>query len=209
MSIINSSYFVGERNIPNKTALDVGSLIVNLLNIYEPRFLTDALGYELFSAFKAGLIAAPPHPQRYLDILLGANFTGLDGRPTRWEGLMCIKVAAPTTAITIDGNAITIDTSAVPLKGELVSPLADYVYFYWLRKKNSQTGDVGETQSTSENSRVVSPRYKMTHAWNDMVEKACKLHEFLTVNWDTYPEFQSHSGSRDNRLLLTKINPYF
>ncbi len=210
MSIINSSYFIGERNIPNTNASDVGSLLANMLNIYEKKWLVAALGYDLFVAFKAALLNGDPLAQRYWDILFGADFTGLDGLPTRWDGLVAkTDENALTMDISIDGNTITLDVADVPTSAEPKSPLADYVYFYWLRKKNSQTADVGEVRSDDQNAQVISPRYKLTYAWNDMVDKTCKLHEMMVVNYAVYPEYQRVTGTDDNLELRTKLNPYF
>lgn len=182
MSLINSSYFIGERNIPNVDYPDVGSAVGNLLNKYEPEYLKALLGYELFLLFEAGLAEATP-AAKWTEIRNGIQFTMLDGRLTKWKGL--------------------VDTETFQ------SPIADYVYYWWLRNNVSQTAEMGEVRGKAENAVNVSPKFKMCKAWNDMVDKSLVLYEFLLVNNTVYPELQKHSGSRELRLLLTRINPYF
>jgi hypothetical protein len=98
MALIDSSYFDGELTIPNSMAPDVSSLITALINQYEKEYLKKALGYELSKLFAAGLLAGVID-QRYLDILLGAEFRDSMGNLSKWPGL--ISVVNPETTISV------------------------------------------------------------------------------------------------------------
>lgn len=185
MSLINSSYFIGEKNIPNITYADVSGVLNNLILAHENEYLKIALGYELFLLFMPGIIVATPN-QRYLDILNGQDFTGENGKRKRWAGLI---------------------SPATPFNAQ--SPIADYVYYYWLKFNHTQTSGLGEVRSEVQNAARVSPKHKAVMAWNGMVEKSWLLYEFLKVNPVTYPEFQAYLSDPDINLMLTKINTFF
>lgn len=289
--LINSSYFTGgERNIPNTHYSDVSGLISEIISIREPEYLLKALGYELYSIFKAGIIAATPD-QRYRDILLGAEFIGLNGEKKRWEGLVSLtepqanviiwSAATPEIFFTVgvgdapaagateynnsslvgktfkvkqrgvgpleqlepdesnnatadiatletggfrwlngfafsdaDKYTIEIASSAIDANGATVvafpvSPIADYVYYYWLKHTHTQVTNTSTVKTDNANSTPISPKYKATEAWNSMVRRTSLLVEFLMVNSSTYPEYQYHLSSRELKNLITKINLFF
>ena len=288
MALISSSYFIGERLIPNATEADITALIDNLILAHENDYMVKAMGYELFSLFNAG-IQGPTPDQRYLDILLGLDFTGQNGRLKRWTGLISLSSSSLATFVNpsalndfsfvvgtepIDGaisyvnatlsgktykvtqrgfgpleplksdnsNILTadiridagggftwlngikfslndkyfisglfdpIDISTLPLEFNPASPIADYVYYYWLKFNHTQTSGLGEVRSDAQNAVRVSPKHKAVKAWNDMVDKTWLLYEFLKVNAATYPEFQDHLNDCEVQYLLTKINPFF
>jgi len=68
---------------------------------------------------------------------------------------------------------------------------AQYVYWFYRTITFSQTTQVGEVQSASENSVLISPIEKMVFNWNEMV----KANRFLVDHWDvsTYGEYYNHS----------------
>lgn len=292
--LIDSTYFIGEKNIPNTSYQDVSSLLENLIAVHEKEYLVAILGYELFKLFDAGL-QAPSPDQRYLDILLGKEYTSWSGRPNQWTGL--VSVTDPSTALTIGLSSaadiyFSVGATAAPAAGEFdyvntslaganyrvtqrgfgpleplnadnsnvatadivinssggfswlngiqfslndkyllemlsadidvstysavaqpESPIADYVYYWYLRNNNTQTAAMGEVAGQAENATKVSPGYKMAKAWNDMVAKNRILREFLLVNNTIYPEYQNYPlyapvGNVSLRGLLTKINPW-
>lgn len=291
MSFVNNSYFIGEKNVPNTSYADVSSVLSNLIVVHEPEYLKTILGYELFLLFMAGIQVASPD-QRYLDILLGQDFTGENGNRKRWAGLISASSAAisaiinPTglndfsfvvgvsTGAPVNGNVsyintslagksfkvtqrgfgpleslksdnsnvatadisirstggfnwlrgitfstsdkyfITglyspIDISTLPTNFDAQSPIADYVYWYWLKFNHTQTSGLGEVRSDATNAIRVSPKYKAVLSWNNMVEKSWLLYEFLRVNPTVYPEYQPYLNDTDVNLLLTKTNPFF
>lgn len=127
MSIVNASYFNGEINIPNTDKTTVLDLVNQFIDKYEPEILRKVLGYEFYKAFMLGL-QQDPIEQRWQDLLLGKGYTGLDGRPYRWRGIVegfaeaidalellgsiVIKVGRGNTYDPITGsNSVTIPVS--------------------------------------------------------------------------------------------------
>lgn len=206
--LIDESYFIGERDIPNTYATDVKSVIANLIGIHEKEFLINLMGYDLYSKFKLAL-KNETDEQRMLDILFGKTFTGLNSQPKRWEGLISLLTAVNTIDLKVDGVTVTVTSLGVPVAETLVSPIADYCYFYWMKQKASQTAEMGEMKPQGQNAVPITPRRKMTSCWNSMVDKCLLLKEFFQVNSTVYPEYDYHVGTKECRLLLTKMNPYF
>lgn len=85
--IINSSYFIGDLNIPHTASPEVAATLNTIITQREKEYLNKLLGYELYKAFINGLAVTTP-AQRYLDILLGQEYTGFDSRLHKWEGLI-------------------------------------------------------------------------------------------------------------------------
>lgn len=82
------------------------------------------------------------------------------------------------------------DAGAAPL-----SPIANYVYWYYQKDITTQTVGLGQVQSKGENSVVVSPVAKMVRAWNEMFEWLTELRRFLDQNYSTYPEWDSSQSN--------------
>lgn len=179
---INKSYFIGEVDIPNTDYEDVIGLIDKLIKEHEPKFLQDILGYDLYKQFITGLAATTPE-QKWIDLRDGKEFQALDGRLYKWEGFK---------------NDTTLQ-----------SPIAEYVFFKWVKLTHSQSTNNGQVKTENENSSAFSPRYKMVSVWNSMVEKNWILYQFLQANQLVYTPFTSYGFCKKLRNLLTKINPYF
>ena len=175
--LIDSSYFdTAERNIPNTGSKDVLSLLNSLIATHEKDYLIKVLGYELYKLFWAGITVATPD-QRYMDIWKGADFTGWDQRTKRWEGLVS------AIAISIDPPLSVPD-----------SPIADYVYYWYLVGKVNHVSGTGQVQAKNQSSEMVSSAPQQVRAWNNTVEKTRVLLEFLSVNYTVYPEFQRYDS---------------
>lgn len=190
MPLINSSYFDGERIIPDASYADVTKVLNGIIARREPEYLKTVLGYELFILFMAGIQVTTPD-QRYTDLLVGKDFTGQNGKLKRWAGFINVT---PNTTIVV-ANA--------------VSPIADYVYYYWLKQNHTQTSGLGEVANVAQNAVRVSPKLKAVDAWDSMVDRSWLLYEFLKVNPVTYPEFQAYLSDPDINLMLTRINTLF
>jgi hypothetical protein len=70
------------------------------------------------------------------------------------------------------------------------SPIANYVYYWYIRNNHSQTAAMGEVKSQNENAVFHSPALKMTKAWNEMSEWVCELREYLDSKKTDYPEWE-------------------
>ena len=179
--IITSSYFIGERNIPNTLHDDVASILNNLISVHEVEYLNALLGYELNKLFTAGIGEVIPEA-KWTDLLNGVEFTARNGQLMKWTGFK---------------NTTTYN-----------SPVADYVFYKWLKNNATQLASMGEVQTENENSTPVSSAHRMAKAWNNMVELNKTLYEFILTKPDEYPSFLTNTGTRDCRNLFTKINAY-
>jgi hypothetical protein len=195
MIIISDLYFVGENYVPNVTILPgaVSSIteFQTFIGLKETDYLEQFFGYELAKIIIAAVVAfntdATPLPTRIADIINGVEFTDLNGRLQKWKGLK-----RPT---------------------DLISPIANFVYYYWMRKEISKTTLSGEVMNETENSKNIGRASKMYTNWETGVIQNRILAEFMQVNLATYPEYQewiysfSYFGYVDSRLnLLTNLS---
>lgn len=79
-------------------------------------------------------------------------------------------------------------------RGRKTSIIANYVYYWWHRNEITQSTNIGEVISKSENSTVVGPGYKMVRAWNEMVDQVWQLVYFLDNNILYYPSWSWYNG---------------
>jgi hypothetical protein len=166
-NLIDKTYFVGERMIPNTDQPAVLERLNWFITKYESELLRALLGYQLYEEMKAGLVA-DPILGKWISLRDGDEYT-VDGVLYKWDGLQ---------------SATTFQ-----------SMIADYVYYWWMRDSATQTTGVGETIPGAENAVRVSPADKMCYAWNEMVAKAQALYHFLEnhtvdyASWDN--DYQS------------------
>lgn len=70
------------------------------------------------------------------------------------------------------------------------SPIANYVYYWYIRNNHSQTAAMGEVKSQNENAASYSPALKMTRAWNEMSEWVSELRDYLDSKKSDYPDWE-------------------
>lgn len=87
MALINVSYFNGEINIPNTDKEAVADLLTQFIDKYEPELLRKVLGYGFYKDFMIGLEGAPI-AQKWVDLLMGKDYTDQQGRARRWRGVV-------------------------------------------------------------------------------------------------------------------------
>lgn len=94
------------------------------------------------------------------------------------------------------------------------SPIANYIYYWYLRNNASTTAGSGEAQNSV--STAISPADKQRRAWNQMVEWNRELIEFLYSSNTVYTQFDTSffywdDGRRSYscRDLLTPINALY
>lgn len=176
MATIDASYFFGPLLIAQKS--DNAAGIQWFINELEPKLLRDIMGYELYKAYTAGIIAAT---QKYKDIQDGKEYTDRAGIPTKWNGLAFLYGSSKKSLI------------------------ANYVYWRWMAKEASISTGTGEKVANAQNASEASPVFKMVRAWNEMVDMIYELAEFLLSNQTDYPEFVEQY-SRIPGSLLKKQN---
>lgn len=179
--LIDRSYFVGDINIPNTSNAAVGSLLDWFILKYETEFLDKVLGYELHKAFKTGLQEVSI-PQKWIDLRDGVEYTNVQGKPRFWHGLL----AAVSGDVSFDN-----------------SPIANYVYYWYMRNSHTQTSAMGEKKSKTENADNHSPANKMARAWNEMAECVRELVDYMNANKTDYPEWEE----QDQWCMLRSFHP--
>lgn len=159
MAFIKPEYFIREINIPNTNQAAVLNRLSGLINKYEPEFLEKVLGYPLDEQFTTGY-SAPSPEQKWKDLAEGKAYTKTDGKPARWAGLIN--------------------------EANLLSPIANYIYYWERRDAFTKTTTAGEQKNKVENSDSGDAAGKMARAWLEMRKWVCDLYDFLEANADTY-----------------------
>ena len=77
------------------------------------------------------------------------------------------------------------------------SPIANYVFFYFVRRNNVHVSGVGTTGSADE--EQADPNVVLIPAWNEMVEMNYDLLDFLCKD-------DSYDGFSFDRSMLEEIN---
>ena len=81
------------------------------------------------------------------------------------------------------------ETLAADLPAELIalirddqlktSPIANFVYYFYMRAKQTQTTSVGEVKMDIIRTRAILAESKIIKAWNEMVNKTIEIHQKL------------------------------
>lgn len=182
-NLIDVTYFNHPRDIPNTTYDEVISQVNDLVKEYQKEYLMGILGYDTYLLFAAGLAVVAPTPidAKWLAIRDGVTFTAWDGRQYAWTGL---------------------------INADKDSPLADYVYYHWLRENQSHSSGIGETQAQPQAGRMTSSAQKQATAYNRMVKKNRILRDMLQSNYTGYPEYQNYMGYAEQEKFMRTINAY-
>lgn len=178
MTLIDISYFIGERNIPNATVSGsaVGEQLTLFINKYEEELLTKVLGYSLYKSFKTGIEAGTPDT-KWIALRDGKEYA-YHGKTVKWKGLRITS----------------------PVKQSLI---ADYVYYWFMYNNATQTAAMGEVKTAAENAASVSPGLKMEIAWNEMSKRIDELVCYLDTSIEDYPEWKD----QDKHCVLSEFRP--
>lgn len=149
--LIDKTYFVGELHIAQLGNESVENVLNIFINKRENEYLRFALGYSFSKTAKEGMTAAEPE-SKWSDLKNGAEYTDAYGDLQYWPGFV---------------NA------------DKQSPLANYVYYWYMRDKASKTTEVAEVEDKRIFTTSVPPNLKQMRAWNEMVDMNCRLYDFL------------------------------
>lgn len=81
---------------------------------------------------------------------------------------------------------LAINTSTGTSKA---SPIANYVYYWYMRNNHTQTASTGETKGKHENAEMASMAVKLVRAWNEMSVWICELVDYLDAKKDIYTDW--------------------
>lgn len=182
-SLIDTSYFIGDINIAQLGQRAVINRVEQYIAKYEAAYLLKVLGYAFSKLFNEGRDVAEPE-ERWYKLINGDEYTNEQDITSKWEGF-------------------TNDA--------LISPIANYVYYWYTRDNASQTTASGEKSDSIKESVNVGPAMKQMRAWNEMVRLNRELYSFLINKKDDagnrlYPEFDPEKVGCDAVNLFTLIN---
>lgn len=163
-TLINSTFFQGRLEIAQKTQGAVSTSLQLLIDTLEPEYLDLVLGYELKRDYLIGIALGSPEA-KWVNLRDGVEFTNRKGSLDKWPGFKFIE------------------------GGMNRSPIANYVYYWYLRKQATATVGSGEKEINAENAENSNSLEKQVSAWAQMVVWNKKLVEYLYVNQETYPQF--------------------
>ncbi len=143
---IDRSYFILEINIPNTESDVVGKLLDGYILKYEKEFLQRLLGITMYTELVAADLTDTVNNQKWIDLVYGKNYTYTE-RDYSYYGL------APKYKSSDLYKA---------------SPIANYIYYWFMRGNATQTSSIGEVKAGSENAVMANPGHKMERAWNEM-----------------------------------------
>jgi hypothetical protein len=81
------------------------------------------------------------------------------------------------------GASVNTETASGTYK---TSPIANYVYYWFMRDNHTQTAPVGEVKTTTENAVLANPFLKMARAYNEAAEAVGRLRDYLDANESLY-----------------------
>lgn len=130
------------------------------------------------------------------DSICHANIKRLGEFIEKYESFFLSKLLGRKLYDELTKEINTPESKWVALKETLVneatltSPIANYVYYWFIRNQITNTTGIGETVNQANNSIVVSPEQKMVKAWNDMVDDLTLIVQFMNDNRQVYPNFR-------------------
>lgn len=168
MSLIDSTYFVGD------IQLDVGeySTLSSFITVYEKQFLIKAFGYELYKEIAA--YDSETSDQRIKDLVEGKEYT-ID-----WNGRSQL----------IKYNGL--------INTDLISPIAYYVYYHFVRGQASINVTTGQIKPNNENASNADLSMQVQGSWNRLLEltgyegqnlNIPSIYNFINENITEYPEW--------------------
>lgn len=165
MQFIDETYFQGEINIPSVQQTHVLNNLNLFITKYETEYLQAALGYSFWKLFIEGLEA---EGQRWINLRDGSEYSNARNHVRKWAGFV---------------------------NDSRISPIADYVYYWWSRDSITFTTTEGEVKSKKENAVDTSATGKQSRAYNSMVDATKVLWDYLSNAKDEggtkiYPEFK-------------------
>jgi hypothetical protein len=181
---IDSSYFVGEINIPNISAN--ATAVSQAIELYEKEILIQLLGYKLYSLLVADCVNGVPATQIYIDLVNGAEFVRADSDVAlKWEGLK---------------NS---------LKQSL---LAYYVFYKYVERDVTHLSGAGVILTPDGSGSRASSVNKMCNAWERMrvlygiIPPTYKRYYASPVKAASLPCSFNYDASAYNFLFANKTN---
>lgn len=165
---IDITYFKGLISIPNLNKDDGDDFNTTYINNFQKEYFINVLGYGMFKDFETALAGSPA--AKWTALLNGADYTvDINGitKTTRWNGFKNTKK---------------------------VSPISDYIYFYWLRDNYAQLTGTGVAISNKENATNYPNKTKSINAWNRHVNLSGNIKDYIYKS--SYYNFEKYENSK-------------
>lgn len=187
MSLIDSTYFIGQIALPVKKYDSIADYITR----YENQILYKLFGYTLGNLVIA--YNSETSPQRIKDIVEGKEYVVTD-----FNGYM------PTTGdVTVKWNGFK--------NTQLISLIAYWIFFWYCKENETNITAAGGIVSKVEDAVNVGFNSKATFAWRELLrlygyhgqpsqEPSC--FNFLNANTETYPEWIFESISKPGQVNI-------
>lgn len=175
MSFIDSTYFVGEINIPTLTGANSNATTLNqAITQYEKEILIELLGYKLYSLLIADCTDGVPNTQIYKDLVNGVEFD-LNYRgeviTLKWEGLV---------------------------NDAKQSLLAYYTYYKYIEREVTHLSGVGVALTQTIKGTRASSVNKMCTAW----ERMRSLYGMIPPTYKKYFNYPAKMPMKGSNLPL-------
>jgi len=143
-NLIDSTYFVGEINLPGSALTGDYANISQFIAKYEPIALRDLLGPTLAADLQSEI--------------------GAEEYSTKWDRL----VNGHTYTVDFMGDSHTVEWNGL-INTDKISMLAYFIYFKYVGFHVTHTSRVGEVLLQSENANRHSVNMKLVNAWNEYI----------------------------------------
>lgn len=186
LNIIDATYFEGPLQVPQKSETAVTAKLQMYIDRLERKYLEEILGYELYKNFKAALEAGGVVAPKWTELKDGVEYEDRMGNLRKWKGFAFTEMTTKK------------------------SPIANYVYFHYLRDAATAFTASGEKNVSTQNAEAADGASRQCRVWNEMVDWNEDLWEFLYVNQDIYGEYFRNGFSMYScsAHLYRKINPF-
>lgn len=137
------------------------------------------------------------------------NVAKLNKLITKYEKSYLRKLLGDTLYDVFITDLTASESWAVDLRDQMrdtvnkVSPIANYVFYFWMKDSLTYTTSGGTIEQKSENGTQATAMRKMMDAWNDMVDLNDDLVDYMNDNYSSFPETPNTDLS-----LLRKINTF-
>lgn len=173
-NLIDTTYFIRELHLPTD---EIGTELTSFIDRFEPEILQKRLSYDLYRAFKAGLLENQI-AQKWIDLRDGKEYQS-GGIYYKWRGL---------------------------INSDKISLIANYVFYQFSIYGSTFNSSVGLQSIKSENSTIADYRDKQTLVYNQMINYIAELDAFITysnsVDSTTYPNYDPTPIRRVNKFNI-------
>jgi len=214
---IDRTYFIGPITIGQVDQQAVEDELNLFIRKHEYEFLVQLLGLPLYKSFYEGM-QGNAVDERWKAMaygsffLLDVNTVKTGYKRNSMGGSYCIPVGEYYDQMPVsykglvkrpDGDENT-DFLSAGYGAE--SPIAKYVYYYWMMSHASVSGGTGESIQQVQNGQAITNNRKMINAWNEMCNEVETFYFFLDMHIADYPEFNLIPDARFSPLPINEFN---